>query len=135
MFCTPWWTDNPGPALSEALTASTSSVRSFYGIDDSYTSNSQMCTWLSAYQPHAASHVFQIINGYGQTPIISANILGITSIHSVPPLTPNCFSDGSFTHPTLPIFGLSTAAIWWPSRVDAFSDQELEFALCKNISS
>eukprot|EP00973_Karenia_brevis_P012806 1739510-Karenia_brevis.AAC.1 len=135
MLCTPWWTDSPGPELIEQLTASTSSVRTFYGIDDVYSANSQMCTWLSTYQSHSASQAFQIINGFGQTPITSADILGITCIHSVPPLSPNCFSDGSFTHPTLPTFGLSTSAIWWPSRVDPFSDQELEFALCKNVSS
>eukprot|EP00973_Karenia_brevis_P075551 10495628-Karenia_brevis.AAC.1 len=77
MLSTPWWTDDPGPELTAKLTASTNSVRSFYGIDDSYSHDGQMCTWLSTYHPHAASQAFQIINGYGQAPITSADIIGI----------------------------------------------------------
>eukprot|EP00973_Karenia_brevis_P060803 8455762-Karenia_brevis.AAC.1 len=77
MLSTPWWTDDPGPELSASLSASTITVRSFFGIDDSYTQNGQMNTWLSTYHPHAASQAFQIINGFGQTPITSADIHGV----------------------------------------------------------
>eukprot|EP00973_Karenia_brevis_P059145 8235207-Karenia_brevis.AAC.1 len=52
----------------------------------------------------------------------------------VAPTQPNVFSDGAFTHPTTPMYGLSTGGIWHPSRqldVIPLSSLELDYSLHK----
>ena len=41
-----------------------------------------------------------------------------------PPESPSAFSDGSFTNPSLPHFGLASAAVWWPGRKTPLSAHE-----------
>eukprot|EP00973_Karenia_brevis_P031019 4278511-Karenia_brevis.AAC.1 len=40
------------------------------------------------------------------------------------------FSDGSFTHPITPTFGLMSAAVWWPGRDAVPSELEEDFTVC-----
>eukprot|EP00973_Karenia_brevis_P020442 2807301-Karenia_brevis.AAC.1 len=37
-------------------------------------------------------------------------------ISQPPPMEINAYSDGSFTHPTQPVYGTITAGVWWPGR-------------------
>eukprot|EP00973_Karenia_brevis_P007741 1051382-Karenia_brevis.AAC.1 len=45
-------------------------------------------------------------------------------VQGTAPNTYNAFSDGSFTHPTLPHFGLISAGVWWPERNTEISTLE-----------
>eukprot|EP00973_Karenia_brevis_P027512 3794912-Karenia_brevis.AAC.1 len=53
----------------------------------------------------------------------------IPYVSDLPPIIPNVYSDGSFTHPKYPVYGLSTCSTWWPHRLSCMPHQlEQEFS-------
>eukprot|EP00973_Karenia_brevis_P064224 8925247-Karenia_brevis.AAC.1 len=106
----PWWTNQTVDTSHLDLS---SSCKQFVGIDCSYSIDDAFCQWLLPYAKYDASDAFQLLNGAGQTLETPPPPAPITARA---PDEPNCFSDGSLTHPTLPTYGLATAGVWHPCR-------------------
>eukprot|EP00973_Karenia_brevis_P091443 12407466-Karenia_brevis.AAC.1 len=116
---TPWWTDTHLPDLGKNLNYA---AKKLFGIDTTFSSEDQFCIWLREFSHFDAYIAFQVINGINQPP---AKPDLPRPVFGSPPLEPNVYSDGSLTHATRPTFGLATAAVWWPGRIDhPISDQE-----------
>ena len=53
------------------------------------------------------------------------------AVTSTTPDDPTAYSDGAFTNPTQPVYGLATAAVWWPGRVSPPTALEHDYAWCE----
>eukprot|EP00973_Karenia_brevis_P031167 4299759-Karenia_brevis.AAC.1 len=72
------------------------------------------------------------LNKFGHKPVSVDEFSHVPFVSQKPPLLPNVYSDGSFTHPTHPHYGLSTCATWWPQRHDeVHCEYEKDFAIVK----
>ena len=117
-----WWNNNPIPQLLDSTVHS--DVRNLFGISPAHD-DSDPCThtrWLYPFEHLDAKSAFRKLSGEG-------DILPVPSlpdqVQGTPPDTPSAFSDGSFTNPSLPHFGLASAAVWWPGRNMPLSAHEL----------
>eukprot|EP00973_Karenia_brevis_P062638 8709785-Karenia_brevis.AAC.1 len=120
---TPWWTDSES---SLELSNMSRSCQEAFGVDFTYTSSDQFCTWLKPYSKYHAKIAFQILNQ------------AMEKLEPPPPPSyvvqhapgePNVFTDGSFSHSKCPAYGLATAGAWHPHRrIDEQPLSELEMA-------
>ena len=97
-------------------------VRSLFGISPAHDDTDPFTRWLSPYEHLDARTAFRKLSGEGEVlpiPKLPAPVQG------TPPADPSAFSDGSFTCPSLPHYGLASAAVWWPGRVTPLSELEL----------
>ena len=100
-------------------------VRVPFGISPAHDDSDPFTRWLSPFEHLDARAAFRKLSGEGEVlPIPSLP----AQVHGTPPDSPSAFSDGSFTNPTLPHFGLASAAVWWPGRVTPLSTHELTHA-------
>eukprot|EP00973_Karenia_brevis_P010189 1379048-Karenia_brevis.AAC.1 len=85
--------------------------------------------WLSSFTRSYAAYHLQSLNScqYGLHYPVASPVFGC------PPARPNVYSDGGCTAPTIPMFSLITAGIWWSGRKDdehtTFTAGEREFTL------
>eukprot|EP00973_Karenia_brevis_P076042 10562658-Karenia_brevis.AAC.1 len=107
--CGPWWSNEPIARLQD--NSITRSFREFIGMDACYPLGDPMVQWLSDYTQYDARTAFRHLTGDG---VLLEDPPMPPFVHGTPPEAPNSFSDGSFTNPRKPVFGLATAAVWWP---------------------
>ena len=115
-----WWSNEPIPQL--IMSTVHPDVHDFFGISPAYDDSDPFTRWLSPYEHLDAKSAFRQISGEGEIlpiPSLPAPVLGS------PPESPSAFSDGSFTNPSLPHFGLASADVWWPGRDTPLSAPEL----------
>eukprot|EP00973_Karenia_brevis_P084390 11711985-Karenia_brevis.AAC.1 len=128
--CSPFWTNDDDDHYHDGTI--TSSTATFIGIDRSYPRDGHVCQWLDAYSHMTAETAFEVINGIQKPSITIKDIVNIPQVEGTPPITPNAYSDGSFSNPKQRNFGLSTSAIWYPARnCIATTELENEFAKCQ----
>eukprot|EP00973_Karenia_brevis_P044690 6188490-Karenia_brevis.AAC.1 len=130
----PFWTNTmPTGNVIDDLSSST---MNFIGIDSTYAADGEFCSWLKEYSHFSATDAFMYLNKFASKPVSVDDFDCISHVSHSPPLLPNVYSDGSFTHPTHPQFGLSTCATWWPHRRLHDDDQlEQEFSVVKQQSA
>eukprot|EP00973_Karenia_brevis_P047593 6604896-Karenia_brevis.AAC.1 len=91
------------------------SAQACFGIDPCYNLNENFCQWLAPFSDHDASTAFQILNNVKQ----QLELPPLPPHVDVPaPTHPIIYSDGAFTHPVTPVFGLASAGIWHLGRTD-----------------
>ena len=106
---TPWWTNDTSTELSDTTRA----IKNTCGIEDQFVGDSIFLNWLRPYAHFSAKVAFATMNGAGkqhELPDIASPVDGS------PPEKANAFSDGSFSIPELPMYSLTSAGVWWPTR-------------------
>ena len=53
------------------------------------------------------------------------------AVDALPPEDLSAYSDGAFTNPKTPVYGLATAAVWWPGRDASPTNLEHDYAICE----
>ena len=82
-------------------------------MDDAYRHDDSCKKWLEDFEHYDARTAFRAITGDGQKPPSPPLPQGV---QGTPSPQPDVFSDGSFTHLSIPHYGLASAAVWWPGR-------------------
>ena len=115
-----WWSNSPTSALKDSSIHP--KVRALFGMSDHHDDTDPFTRWLSPVEHLDAKSVFRKLSGEG-------DILPVPDlpdkVHGDVPESPSAFSDGSFTNPSMPHFGLAAAAVWWPARDAQLSTLEL----------
>ena len=121
-----YW-DNDTPASFRGRNIPTE-FQQFIGIDPTYDHTSHITQWLNQVQHLDARTAFRQLTGDGEllTPPPLPH-----AVAEVPPDTPTAYSDGAFANPKQPIYGLATAAVWWPARVAPPTSVECDYASCE----
>ena len=94
-------------------------------MSDQHDAKEPFTVWLTKVEHLDAKTAFRILTGDGDvfsSPAVLPPVIGQT------PDEPSAFSDGSFTNPTLPQFGLASSEVWWPGGVTALSNLEFQYA-------
>eukprot|EP00973_Karenia_brevis_P053589 7446718-Karenia_brevis.AAC.1 len=104
----------------------------FIGIMEQYEAKQPFTEWLQQYAHMDAEQAFLVINGaedvFQHPPLPQP-------VAECAPTDIDAWSDGSFTMPDTPLYGLMTAAVWWPMRTSEISDLEYMYTHTKRIDS
>ena len=120
----PWWCND---VIDHLRLHPSSTCKELFGIDHKFTATGHpLIEWLAPVQHLDAQTAFRRLTGEGV--VLEAALLPM-AVQGDAPDDPNCFSDGSFTKPAAPEYGLDSAAVWYPSRPAGPSVLEDQYGL------
>ena len=124
LFNSPWWTND---VIDDFHYHASDTCKALFGIDSKFTAaNHPLIEWLTPVQHLDARTAFRQLTGEGVA--LEAPPLP-NPVHGEAPEEPNCFSDGSFTKPAAPEYGLDSAAVWYTGRTSGPSVLEDQYGL------
>ena len=110
----PWWSNSPNPALKDSTIHP--KVRALFGMSDHHDDTDPSRDGL---------RLLNILMSNQPSESFLVRVIFSDKVQGDVPESPTAFSDASFTNPSMPHFGLASAAVWWPGRIAQLSILEL----------
>eukprot|EP00973_Karenia_brevis_P018399 2522706-Karenia_brevis.AAC.1 len=88
----PFWTNSSDLATDSEIS---NSAKYFAGVDFSWTSDGDFCSWIRPLSHLDAFEALQSLNGASDIPVLISDLPEVSPVIELPPVMPNAFTDGS----------------------------------------